>query len=107
MFPSRVSKDMEIPKIRITIEEMRHTLVHHMLDYIDTYSDNIEKAINKFFDEFDLDQAVLEIMNQWMPRILEENIKSAMQSALYNREVSDKIAKIMLEKMIKRNKEEE
>lgn len=53
----------DIPIVRITLDHMKHTLIHAMGAHFAEMDETVKAAINKAIDEFDYTAAMKQIVN--------------------------------------------
>lgn len=81
----------DLPKIKLEIEGMRHSIIHHFGQYQDSMSDAVEKAMDRAIAKFDYGVAVEIAANE----IIESSIKAFFSYGEGREIIRDAIHKAM------------
>lgn len=68
------------PLIRIDMEGVRHSLVHALSLQLESDKSHLEKQINATLSDFNFAAVVESTINEALPRLIEEGLRSAIRS---------------------------
>jgi hypothetical protein len=78
--------NLMFPEVRLTIDGMRHAVIHHMGNFMDQQKVAIKAAVDRAVEVFDFQEEVAKIVRAEVRTQLQEMARLAVRSALFKHE---------------------
>lgn len=91
----------ELPRVRVTLDTMRHDIIHAFNAHAEDLKKQVEAAVSNEINNFNMDEEVHKIASTVLKEVVKNVLTSTLSELAYNRELRREMSKIVAQQLIK------